>query len=451
MMYRLYMNAVTELSEDFNIYYNKYKEIEVKKENKKFANDFIWNTLGTGLNSFNSLFFLIIVTRVNGGHDAGIFSIAYSTALILYTIGLYSGRLCQVTDIENKIKDRDYILNRTITCILMVFFGAGFLIVKQYSAYKTTVFILLCIFKATEAFAEILYGIIQKNDLLYRVGQSLTIKSLCGIITFLIIDLVTGDLILACISMILINIVTMITFDYLFVSKKLIDPSKSEIRNVFTIFKSEFFVFANSFLGIYVLNAPKYAIDSFLTEELQAIYGYIVMPGTVMVLFAQFVILPFLNTLKELYAKKDVTNFKAIIRKVRLFVIAFGIFAVLCAYFLGPEVLGIIYGENLKEYRVDLSLIIGAYIFYSISYVNLVVLTTMRTTFKQFVVYMLTALIALVGSNLYVKSFGVHGGAYSCATTLILQFIMYTILTILTIKKLEREALNETSTDSSKL
>lgn len=325
MMYRLYMNAVTELSEDFNIYYNKYKEIEVKKENKKFANDFIWNTLGTGLNSFNSLFFLIIVTRVNGGHDAGIFSIAYSTALILYTIGLYSGRLCQVTDIENKIKDRDYILNRTITCILMVFFGAGFLIVKQYSAYKTTVFILLCIFKATEAFAEILYGIIQKNDLLYRVGQSLTIKSLCGIITFLIINLVTGDLILACISMILINIVTMITFDYLFVSKKLIDPSKSEIRNVFTIFKSEFFVFANSFLGIYVLNAPKYAIDSFLTEELQAIYGYIVMPGTVMVLFAQFVILPFLNTLKELYAKKDVTNFKAIIRKVRLFVIAFGI------------------------------------------------------------------------------------------------------------------------------
>lgn len=251
--------------------------------------------------------------------------------------------------------------------------------------------------------------------------------------------------------MILINIVTMITFDYLFVSKSLIDPSKSEIRNVFTIFKSEFFVFANSFLGIYVLNAPKYAIDSFLTEELQAVYGYIVMPGTVMVLFAQFVILPFLNTLKELYAKRDVANFKAIIRKVRLFVVAFGIFAVLCAYFLGPEVLGIIYGENLKEYRVDLALIIGAYIFYSISYVNLVVLTTMRTTFKQFVVYMLTALIALVGSNLYVKSFGVHGGAYSCATTLILQFVMYTILTILTIKKFEREALDETSTDSSKL
>lgn len=411
----------------------------MKTENKKFAKDFIWNTLGTGLNSFNSLFYLIIVTRINGMNDAGIFSIAYSTALILYTIGLYSGRLCQVTDTENKVKDKDYILNRTITCILMIILGAGFLVIKQYPAYKTTIFILLCIFKATEAFAEIIYGIMQKNELLYRVGQSLTIKSLIGIILFLIIDLSTHDLVLACISMIIVNISTIIFFDFILISNKLIDKvSKVNFSNVLTIFKSEFFVFANSFLGIYVLNSPKYAIDSYLTEELQAIYGYIVMPGTVMVLFAQFVVLPFLNKLKELYAVRDFKSFKAIVRKVKVCVLAFGIFAVLSAFLLGPEVLGIIYGENLKEYRLDLTLIIGAYIFYSISYVNLVVLTTMRTTFLQFIVYIITAIIALIGSNLFVQNFGVHGGAISCATTLVLQFVMYTILTIVTINKVEK-------------
>lgn len=411
----------------------------MKTENKKFAKDFIWNTLGTGLNSFNSLFYLIIVTRINGMNDAGIFSIAYSTALILYTIGLYSGRLCQVTDTENKVKDKDYILNRVITCVLMIILGAGFLVVKQYQTYKTTVFILLCIFKATEAFSEIIYGIMQKNDLLYRVGQSLTIKSLIGIILFLIIDLGTHDLILACISMIIVNISTIIFFDFILISNKLIDKSsKVDFNNVLMIFKSEFFVFANSFLGIYVLNAPKYAIDSYLTEELQAIYGYIVMPGTVMVLFAQFVVLPFLNKLKELYAIRDFKNFKAIVRKVKMCVVAFGIFAVLSAYFLGPEVLGIIYGENLKAYRLDLALIIGAYIFYSISYVNLVVLTTMRNTFSQFIVYIITAIIALVGSKIFVQNFGIHGGAISCATTLVLQFIMYTILTMVIVNKVEK-------------
>ena len=279
----------------------------------------------------------------------------------------------------------------------------------------------------------------QKNDLLYRVGQSLTIKSLIGIILFLIIDLGTHDLILACISMIIVNISTIIFFDFILISNKLIDKSsKVDFNNVLMIFKSEFFVFANSFLGIYVLNAPKYAIDSYLTEELQAIYGYIVMPGTVMVLFAQFVVLPFLNKLKELYAIRDFKNFKAIVRKVKMCVVAFGIFAVLSAYFLGPEVLGIIYGENLKAYRLDLALIIGAYIFYSISYVNLVVLTTMRNTFSQFIVYIITAIIALVGSKIFVQNFGIHGGAISCATTLVLQFIMYTILTMVIVNKVEK-------------
>ena len=71
------------------------------KKDKILIKNFIWNTIGIMLNSFNSLFFLIVVSRINGLNDAGIFSLAFSTALLLYTIGLYSGRMFQVTDIEN--------------------------------------------------------------------------------------------------------------------------------------------------------------------------------------------------------------------------------------------------------------------------------------------------------------------------------------------------------------
>lgn len=280
-------------------------------ERKIFLKNFIWNIMGTGLNSFNSLFFLIIVTRINGINDAGIFSIAYSTALILYTIGLYSGRLCQVTDIENKVKDKDYIVNRTITCVLMIFLAIAFVFIKQYTAYKMWIFILLCTYKATEAFGEILYGIMQKNELLYKSGQSLTIKSIGGLLIFLSVDYFTKNLVLACGSIILLNIVTLLIFDFVLVCKKLIDfTTKVNMKNVWQIFKSEFFVFANSFAGIYVLNAPKYAIDNYLTEDVQAIFGYIMMPATVITLFTQFIFMPYLNKLKELYEQKDMKKFK---------------------------------------------------------------------------------------------------------------------------------------------
>ena len=109
----------------------KIKEEINKQERILFLKNFIWNILGTGLNSFNSLFFLIIVTWVNGVEQAGIYSIAYATALILYTVALYSGRLCQVTDTENKVTDKDYIGNRIFTCIITMVIAVVFSVFIQ--------------------------------------------------------------------------------------------------------------------------------------------------------------------------------------------------------------------------------------------------------------------------------------------------------------------------------
>jgi len=402
----------------------------MNSEKKLFLKNFIWNSLGTGINSFNSLFFLIIVTRVNDIQTAGIFSIAYATATILYTLAMYSGRLCQVTDIENKIKDKDYIANRALTCFIMMIGATGFLLVKQYSGFKTTIFALLAIFKGLEAFSDILYGIMQKNDILYKSGQSLSLKGFIGIAAFLIVDLITRDLRLACLAVIIVNIAVLVIYDYFMITKKLINKeNKVNKKNVLSIFKSEFFVFVNSFAGIYILNAPKYAIDSFLTEDIQAIYGYIMMPATVMTLFTQFIVMPFLGKLKDMYESQKLKEIEQVTFKIKLIVIAFGMFAVLAAFLLGPEFLGLVYGLDLTAYRINLCVIIGSYIFYAISYINLVTLTTIRHTFIQFVIYVASMGIAYIGSTFLVKNFGINGATFSCTTTLAIQFVLYTIAT----------------------
>ena len=419
-------------------------------EKKAFLKNFIWNSLGTGINSFNSLFFLIIVTRVNDIQTAGIFSIAYATATILYTLAMYSGRLCQVTDIENKIKDKDYIANRALTCFIMLLGATGFLIIKRYTGFKTTIFALLAIFKGLEAFSDILYGVMQKNDVLYKSGQSLTLKGLVGIALFLIVDLVTRDLRLACLTVIIVNLIILVVYDYFIVTRKLINnENKINYKNVISILKSEFFVFVNSFAGIYILNAPKYAIDSYLTEDIQAIYGYIMMPATVMTLFTQFIVMPFLGKLKEMYEKNELKLIEEVTFKIKLIVIAFGAFAVLAAFVIGPEFLGLIYGLDLRAYRMNLCVIIGSYIFYAISYINLVTLTTIRHTFVQFVIYVVSMFIAFAGSNILVGTLnlGINGATFSCTTTLAIQFILYFIVTKIIIHK-EKVKLESTKENS---
>ena len=64
---------------------------------------------------------MIAVTRINGMENAGIYTIAYSTACILYMIGIYAGRIYQVTENNKKITDKDYILNRIISCLAIFF------------------------------------------------------------------------------------------------------------------------------------------------------------------------------------------------------------------------------------------------------------------------------------------------------------------------------------------
>ena len=110
------------------------------QESKQFKKNFIWNTLGTGLNAFNSLFFMIIATRVNGVDKAGIFTLAFTTACILYAIGVYAGRIYQVTELNKKITDIDFIISKTITSIAMIIFLLLFCVFKKYDIEKTMVF-----------------------------------------------------------------------------------------------------------------------------------------------------------------------------------------------------------------------------------------------------------------------------------------------------------------------
>ncbi len=43
----------------------------------------IWNMIGTTANAFNSLFFMIIVTRINGLKDSGIFYTCFFIGLFV--------------------------------------------------------------------------------------------------------------------------------------------------------------------------------------------------------------------------------------------------------------------------------------------------------------------------------------------------------------------------------
>ena len=115
-------------------------------------------------------------------------------------------------------------------------------------------------------------------------------------------------------------------------------------------------------------------------------------------------------------------------------IVAFGIISSLLAYFLGPEVLGLVYGIDLKAYRVGLLIIIISATLYTIGVIYSSVLTAVRETFSQFIAYII----------ILTKQKEMNGAVIAYFAIMALQFIIYTTYTNIKLRKIfNKEEENE--------
>ncbi len=262
----------------------------------------IWNMIGTTANAFNSLFFMIIVTRINGLKDSGIFTLAFSLACLFCFIGNYEGRVFQVTDVKQDFSNKEYIVHRISSCILMMVTVLIYCLIMKYDAYKMSVTFALCFMKCCEVFSDVFYGVLQKNDNLELVGKSLFFKSIASILVFVVLDMVTKNLLLSCVGLDLIWLVVLFLYDIPKTKNLIQKEEKISLTNIIKLYKDGFFSFSILFLAVYLVNAQKYALDGIVAESLQAIFGIVLMPATIISLACQYLLQPILNTIANLYA-----------------------------------------------------------------------------------------------------------------------------------------------------
>lgn len=395
----------------------------------------IWNMIGASLNAFTSLIFFIIATRINGSIDAGIFNFAFATACIFYVIGIYEGRTFQVTDISKKYSDTDYIYNRIITCIIMMLVSLGFVLIKGYDLSKAVIIILLSLYKCLEAMSEVYYAIIQKKKQLYKVGISMSIKAILSVVLFLIIDLITKNLIYASLSIVASNLLFLIIYDLRNIKKIKIEKTKYDFKKIKGIFIAGFFTFILTILSIYLINSSRYAIDDLMTEDIQTIFGIILLPGTFMGLFAQYIIQPVLTKIADFLEKDDYISIKKLVNKLFFIIIGCSFLILIVAYFLEAPVLGMVYGIDLKEYVIPMMIIILGSIMYSFSIITSYVLIALRKTLYQVIIYSIASIASLVLSYMLVQRIGVLGASINYLISMSIVAISFIVFYFIIISK----------------
>ena len=404
--------------------------------------NFIWNCLGSSLYATTSLIFLIIVTRLNGVDEAGIFTFAFSNACVFWIIGTYAGRSYQVTEQDKTLSGNIYFQHRLVSCAFMLLAGLLFALIRGYADFKLTIVLSLIVYKTTDAFSEVLYGINQSANRLDQVGLSMFLKGLLGPLIFFITDILTHHLFLACTSIVLANSAIILLYDLPTAKRNglLYKPFNRSL--VFKIFRLGFFAFSFALLTQYLINAPKYSIDRILAPDSQAIYGIISMPATVMVLAANFLVHPFLLKIKNLLELKDPRRqLNILVIKLSCAMIVFGIISVTLGFFLGRPVFLALYGIDISPEIISLVLILIGATLYALSFILSNTLTAMRKTASQAFAFLAVSIITLFLSSSLVSSRGVYGGALAYLLSMSVLAVFYIALYLYSIRLFDRRVL----------
>ncbi len=405
--------------------------------NKLKIKDFLWSTIGSVIFGFISLFFMIIVTRINGIEMAGVFTYAFANACVFCAIGSYSGKTFQITESNEHISDSDYLYHKLTTCFIMNIVAVLFCLITLPGVLKGVMIVILTLFRSIDAIIDSIHAIVQRNGELYKVGQSMLTRTITLIITFLIIDKICNSIILSSLAVLIVNIVFLVFIDFPKIKGKYKKSKFDKLKNKMLL-KVGFVVFLYSFLSVYLLNASKYAINNYNSDEVQAIFGIIIMPASFLALVSQYLIQPFLNNITDNVKKKNKEGLIKNLTQIGLFIVLVGLLALIVCYFIGIPILELVYGISLDNQLWCLLIILLGSIFHSLVILISSIFIALRKTFTQLIVLIFTSIFALIFSKLLTYYYGILGASIAYTLTTFLELLLHSITLFFILRFKER-------------
>ena len=401
--------------------------------NNILRDSYIWNTIGGLLNAGQSALLLIVISRTNPVEDAGIFSIAYAIASLTITMGKYGMRNFQATDVKKKYDYGVYVSSRRITVALMLLL-TGYYIVKGifglgYSVDKCIVILMMGMLKMVDAIEDVVHGMFQQKGRLDIGAKSMATRYILMLVIYGISLCVTHNLVISTTVSFFVSIAYFVMTTML-VYRELKEPLHISFadKRVYSLLAECFSLFTGGFLMIYIANAPKYAIDEYMNESVQACFNYIFMPVYVISVLNTFIYQPVLTKLAICFNERDYKGFWRLF--IRQLGIIFGLIAIvlLGGGFLGISVLSILYNTDLSAYKIPfMILLLGGGFLAASGYLSVVV-TIMRKQNWLMIGYVSAAIIALATARPLVLSMGAMGAALLYANIVFGQMIIFGVI-----------------------
>ena len=409
-----------------------------KKPDDKYK--YIWFTMGTACFALATLVMTIVISRLLGETQAGMFSGGLSIAQWLVTIAYFEIRTFQVTDVRNEYSFKYYLTLRILMCIITFLASIVYVVFNNYDIQKVIIILLVCLYKISDSIADTFEGEFQKEDRIDISGKSEFYRVFFSILVLVIAVAVSKNLIL---SLIIMNVVAygmIVLLDISIAVKRVSVRMTGDMKRLWELVKMCIPLAVSTFLSTYIINSSKLSVDRVLGDEAQLYYTAVFMPNMVINLFSGMIFKPMQTAMAVNYYEKKYKNFWHIISKMILIITGFTFVCEVGAYILGIPILSWLYGVNLKEYKLTLLLLLLCGGINAINIIFYYVLAIMRKQKYMTILYIIVCLVSFLIMDTMTGKMGLMGASLGY---LILVSLLAALLLVYIIIQTRRNTKNE--------
>lgn len=418
-----------------------YKKFFLKKQAGLLGSSFIWTVASGMVYSVTSLAFLMVVSHMLGDVQANIYSIGMMIAQQMLTVGRFSVRNFQVSDVKDKYSFSEYLSFRIITCSLTVFITVIWILVGGYTGDTAIVIAAFTIHRISESFSDLFEGLYQQKLRLDVSGKSQLVKNIIMLLMFCCMIIITRNLVFSAVMLAVTSVLLLIIVDLPLLGHFAKVGFNFRIKSMWQIGVSCFSLFLSSFLHAYINNSPKYAIENYKGEGSEIGVGrfsMLFMPTFVVELLAGFTMRTWLSKMAIYHSDGNRKGFRKLVFYQLGVVLGITAVAMVFMYFLGGSFLTLIYGTNLHGYSVVNALLMlsGGLVAAYTLFENIIIIY--RKQHFSIIINVIATVVAVIIVPIMTRDGFIMGATLGYVITNVVRTVGYLILTLICMCKKEK-------------
>lgn len=395
------------------------------------------NTYGTLVYFFCQWVLTVLVARLNGYADAGVFSLAISFANIFAYIELWGVRNFQISDIQEEYSNGMYAGARIISTIIALVLIPPVLMYYNYERTVVVCCLIAVAYKTFESVTDLFFGVMQRTNRYDCIAVSYTLKGLLPAVAFAVLLAIKYPLHIAMIGMLLVYMAVVVLYDAVILRGS--GVFQITMRGNGKLLKLCLPLMINGLISACMIYLPRNAVQQIIGSEELGFYSSISTVVVVLSTLVGSVWAALMPTISKLVNERDAERLKQYYWRILGGLLAMSLVVVVVGNLLGPMAFSIVYGKEILSHMHLLTPVLLNAVFLMIDAYYDCFFIPMKKRMPLLICNGVGFLFCAATVRIATASFGTIGACYSMTGGLLLRFVVLFMLNSIYLNRISKE------------